>query len=76
MAGYGHYSFRKYRAEKLAETPVVLQDYIDVGVFAEAAKGQKLGKPLAMRRAKAVTLASNSTPSMFGTSGQRRDRSV
>ena len=49
----------KYRADTLGkETPVVLQDYIDIGVFAEAAKGQKLGKPLAMRRVK-VTRASN-----------------
>ncbi|MBK7034478.1 MAG: hypothetical protein IPH49_14720 [Ignavibacteria bacterium] len=59
VAGYGQYSFREVPCRHARrETPVVLQDYIDVGVFAEAAKGQKLGKPLAMRRVK-VTRASN-----------------
>jgi hypothetical protein len=49
----------KYRADTLGkETPAVLQDYIDIGVFGEAQKGRKLGKPLAMRRVK-IARASN-----------------
>ncbi len=46
----------KFRADSLgAETPVALNDYIDVGVFSEAKRGARIGEPLSIRKVKVTS---------------------
>ena len=43
----------KFRADSLGkENPIALNDYIDLGIFGEPAKGEELGEPLWYQRVK------------------------
>ena len=48
-----HTTSEKFRADSLGkETAMPVNDYVDIGVFAEPGANQKMGKPLAMQRVK------------------------